>query len=94
MFHIWTSPLGAKAQVTLPKAVRIALHLKEKRDIVGFIMEGNRVILTRVEPVPSSNPLTEEEWKKIERLASESPAVVFSSSKSSIKHLKKKLKKA
>ena len=50
---IITSPVGAKAQVTLPKAVREALHLKAQHDLVGFVVHGGRVALTRIEPVPS-----------------------------------------
>ena len=94
MQHIFMSPLGAKAQVTLPKAVRLALGLKEKEDVLGFIVDGKKVALTRIEPIPSSNPFTEEEWEKIERLASAPPAAVFTSSKESLKHLRKMLKKA
>ena len=68
---IITSPVGAKAQVTLPKMVREALHLKAQHDLVGFLVQGDRVALTRIEPVPSSDPFTDQEWKKIERLASQ-----------------------
>ena len=56
MSKLITSPVGAKAQVTLPKAVREALHLKPQEDLVGFVVEGSRVALTRIEPVPSSDP--------------------------------------
>jgi len=66
---IITSPVGAKAQVTLPKAVREALHLTAQHDLVGFVVQGDRVALTRIEPVPSSDPFTDEEWRKIKRLA-------------------------
>lgn len=93
MNHIYMSPLGAKAQVTLPKAVRKALGIREKEDMVGFLVDGKRIALTRIEPVPSSNPFTEDEWKKIETLAARLPAAVFSDSKKSLRHLKKKLKK-
>jgi len=62
---IITSPVGAKAQVTLPKVVREALHLKAQHDLVGFVIQGDRVALTRIEPVPSTDPFTDEEWKKI-----------------------------
>ncbi len=94
MDGMYMSPLGVKAQVTLPKVVRKALGLKEKKDFVGFVVEGHRVALTRIEPVPSTNPFTEEEWVKIERLAAKPPLVVFTSSKASLKHLRNKLKKA
>jgi len=91
MPHIITAPLGAKAQVTLPKSVRQALGLKEKHDLVGFIVEGRRVALTRIEPVTSSDPFTEEEWKKIARLVARPSTAIFESSKDSIRYLKKRL---
>ncbi|MBI4676880.1 MAG: AbrB/MazE/SpoVT family DNA-binding domain-containing protein [Elusimicrobia bacterium] len=81
------SPMGAKAQVTLPKAVRQTLGLSEK-DMVGFVVDGKRVALTRIEPVPSSDPFSEEEWRKIERLAGEAPAAAFPDSKASLRYLK------
>ena len=65
MHQIMTASLGAKAQVTLPRLVRQALGLKEKQDLVGFIIDGKRVALTRIEPVPSSDPFTVAEWLKL-----------------------------
>lgn len=91
MPKIITSPVGAKAQVTLPKAVREVLHLKAQHDLVGFVIQGDRVALTRIEPVPSSDPFTEAEWKQIERLASQAPAAVFESAADSLRYLKRHL---
>ena len=88
---IITSPVGAKAQVTLPKAVREALHLKAQHDLVGFVVQGDRVALTRIEPVPSSDPFTDEEWKQIERLASQSPAATCENAADSLRYLKRRL---
>jgi bifunctional DNA-binding transcriptional regulator/antitoxin component of YhaV-PrlF toxin-antitoxin module len=88
---IITSPVGAKAQVTLPKAVREALHLKAQHDLVGFVVQGDRVALTRIEPVPSSDPFTDEEWKQIERLASQAPAATFEHAVDSLRYLKRHL---
>ena len=88
---IITSPVGAKAQVTLPKAVREALHLKAQHDLVGFVIQGGRVALTRIEPVPSSDPFTDEEWKKIERLASQAPAAICENAADSLRYLKRHL---
>ena len=85
------SVVGAKAQVTLPKEVRKALKVKEKEDMVGFIIEGNTVIITRVEPVPSSDPFTPEEWTKIKALAKKKPKEIFRTSKESLAHLRKML---
>ncbi|MBI5883160.1 MAG: AbrB/MazE/SpoVT family DNA-binding domain-containing protein [Elusimicrobia bacterium] len=89
---MYFSQLGNKAQVTLPKAVRKALGFKEARDLVGFIVEGNRVALTRIEPVPTSDPFTEEEWAKIRILAAQPPAAAGLDSQASLRHLKSRLK--
>ena len=86
---IITSPVGAKAQVTLPKGVREALHLKAQRDLVGFVIQGDRVALTRIEPVPSSDPFSDAEWKRIERLAAHAPAVVCDNAADSLRYLKR-----
>jgi len=88
---IITSPVGAKAQVTLPKAVRETLHLKAQSDLVGFIIHAGRVVLTRIEPVPSSDPFTDKEWKQIERLAAQSPAAVCENAEESLRYLKRHL---
>ena len=90
---IITSPVGAKAQVTLPKVVREALHLKAQHDLVGFVIHGDRVALTRIEPVPSSDPFTDEEWKKIERLTAQTPAATFENAADSLRYLKRHLSK-
>ena len=89
--HIITSPVGAKAQVTLPKSVREALHLKAQHDLVGFVIQGGRVALTRIEPVPSSDPFTAQEWKTIERLTSRTPAATCENAADSLRYLKRHL---
>ena len=90
---IITSPVGAKAQVTLPKVVREALHLKAQHDLVGFVIQGDRVALTRIEPVPSSDPFTDEAWRKIERLAAQAPAATCENAADSLRYLKRHLGK-
>ena len=89
MTKIVTAPVGAKAQVTLPKSVREALHLKAQQDLVGFVIHGDRVALTRIEPVPSSDPFTEAEWAKIEQLAAQPPTATFESAADSLRFLKR-----
>ena len=86
---IITSPVGAKAQVTLPKVVREALHLKAQHDLVGFVIYGDRVALTRIEPVPSHDPFTEGEWKTIEHVASQAPAATCENAVDSLRYLKR-----
>jgi len=88
---IITSPVGAKAQVTLPKSVREALHLKAQHDLIGFVIQGGRVALTRIEPVPSTDPFTDREWKKIERLAAQTPAAICENAADSLNYLKRHL---
>ena len=88
---IITSPVGAKAQVTLPKAVREALHLEAQHDLVGFVIVGGRVALTRIEPVPSTDPFTDAEWDRIERLAARAPAATCESAGHSLRYLKRHL---
>ena len=92
MSTLITAPIGAKAQLTLPKAVRQALHLQARRDLVGFVIEGGRVALTRIEPVPSSDPFTEEEWRAIDRLAAQPPAATLEGAASSLRHLQRHLR--
>ena len=88
-----TAPVGAKAQVTLPKAVREALRLKAQHDLVGFVIYEGRVALTRIEPVPSSDPFTDEEWKKIERLAAQASAATCENAADSLRYLQRHLKR-
>lgn len=89
MSKIITAPVGAKAQITLPKVVREALHLKARADLIGFVIQGGRVALTRIEPVPSRDPFTETEWRAIERLASQTPAAVCENAAESLSYLKR-----
>lgn len=92
MATLITAPIGAKAQLTLPKVVRQALHLQARRDLVGFVIEGGRVALTRIEPVPSSDPFTDEEWRKIDRLAAEPPVATLEHATQSLRHLQRHLR--
>jgi len=91
MSKVITAPVGAKAQVTLPKAVREALHLKPQEDLIGFVIEGERIALTRIEPVPSSDPFTDAEWGKIERMVSRTPTATFENAAGSLRYLKRHL---
>ena len=93
MTKIITAPVGAKAQITLPKLVREVLHLTAQQDIVGFVIHGDRVALTRIEPVPSSDPFTESEWAKIEQLAAQPPAASLESATDSLHFLKRHLRR-
>jgi len=50
-----TSKLTSKAQTTVPQPIRTALHLKEG-DEIAYSIEGDRVILTRVEAGTTDDP--------------------------------------
>jgi bifunctional DNA-binding transcriptional regulator/antitoxin component of YhaV-PrlF toxin-antitoxin module len=93
MAKMITAAVGAKAQVTLPKAVREALHLKAQEDLIGFVVQGDRVAITRIEPVPSSDPFTDDEWAKIDRLAAETPSVVAEDAAASLHTLERHLQR-
>ncbi len=92
MATVIPAPIGAKAQLTLPKVVRQALHLHARGDLIGFVIDSGRVALTRIEPVPSSDPFTEEEWRKIDRVAAKPPAAVLESAAHSLRHLHRHLR--
>lgn len=47
-------------EVSLPKPVRQLLRLRGKHALVGFLIEGNRVILTRARVIPDLT-LSDEE---------------------------------
>ena len=51
------SRISSKAQVTLPKAVRVALGVKQG-DTLSYEIDGDRVVLTRAAPSvdPFENP--------------------------------------
>lgn len=57
-----TSRLTAKAQTTIPQAVRVALHLTAGDDI-AYAIEGDRVVISRAKPVAAEDPFaTFAEW--------------------------------
>jgi antitoxin PrlF len=53
--HMITSKLRAKAQTTIPQAVRMVLRLKES-DEIAYSIEKDRVILTKVRQSISDDP--------------------------------------
>lgn len=65
----WSSPIGAKFQITLPKKVRQALGIRSPGELVGFLVDGTRVVLTKAAIVAQGETFTEEEWAKLTRLA-------------------------
>ena len=56
------SKITSKAQTTIPLAVRNALRLKQG-DSVGYVIEGDHVVLRRVSEAPEDDPFaTFSEW--------------------------------
>ena len=55
------SRITSKAQTTLPRAIRVALGLKEG-DRIAYQIEGDRVILSRAETVPDDPFAGFSEW--------------------------------
>ena len=87
---VWmTAPLGPKGQITLPKEIRKALGLREKGDLVGFVVDEKKgsVKLARMEVRPAGEGYTEEELKKLMGLAKEPGRKKFSSPEAFLKHL-------
>jgi antitoxin PrlF len=57
-----TSKLTSKAQTTIPRSVRNALRLVEG-DEIAYIIEGDRVVLTKASREPVDDPFaTFGEW--------------------------------
>jgi AbrB family looped-hinge helix DNA binding protein len=58
----WSSHVGAKYQITLPKHVREVLGIRHPGGLVGFFVDGSKITLTKA-------AITEEEWSKLICLA-------------------------
>ncbi len=73
-----TAAVTAKAQITLPKAVRELLRLGAKGDVVGFLVDERRrtVRLTRTETVPVDPDLPPGAYAKLASLRREGKARV------------------
>jgi bifunctional DNA-binding transcriptional regulator/antitoxin component of YhaV-PrlF toxin-antitoxin module len=63
-----STEMTASGRLRLPKPVRQALHLHKGRNLVGFVIEGSRVVLTKATVVPEST-LSEEEVASLARLS-------------------------
>ncbi len=57
-----TSRLTSKSQTTIPQPVRVALNLKDGDDL-AYVIDGNRVILSKANPAKNEDPFRSfEEW--------------------------------
>ena len=64
-----TSRLSSKGQVTIPREIRVALHL-EAGDLVAYDLKDGKAILRRAEPFDAAyhSALSEtlEEWGSVD----------------------------
>lgn len=61
----------SKGQITLPREIRDALHLREGDD-VAFVVEGDRVVMRGLRSVPTDQAwFWSEAWQAGEKQASE-----------------------
>ena len=84
----WSSPVGVKFQITLPKKIREALGIRQAGELIGFLLDGSKVVLTKAEITPQGETFTEKEWAKLVAL-SEAPARKSYSAKSYISRHRK-----
>lgn len=66
--RIIAADLKANGNLRLPQPVRNALHLRGKGGLVGFVIEGGRVLLTKATIVPEPT-LADEEIARLARLS-------------------------
>jgi AbrB family looped-hinge helix DNA binding protein len=83
--------LGPKGQITLPKEIRDLLGLKEKGAVVGFLFDekSKAVRLERMELRPAREEYTEEELRKLLKIAKEPGGKRFGSATEFLKYLDK-----
>lgn len=90
MTKLVTAPLTSKAQLTLPKAIRKLLGVTEKGDRVGFLIDekNHRITITKVDLIPTEEKYSDEEIRKLIKLAREPGGKTFDSAEAFLKHLK------
>jgi len=90
MAQFITAPLSSKAQLTLPKRIRELLGVREKGDRVGFLIDErqHRIVITKVDLVPSETPYTNAEIRKLLKLSKEPGGKTFESMEGLLKDLK------
>ena len=90
MATLMTATLSSKAQLTLPKRVRELLGLRDKGDQVGFLVEEKtrRIVLTKISLIPDEDPYTEEELRKLLKLAKAPAGKTFVSAEAFLKHMR------
>ena len=86
-----TAALGPKGQITLPKRIREALGIEEAGDRVGFLWDeaSGTVKLTRMEIRPVGEDYSDEDLKKLAKLAKATGGKKFSRAEDFLKHVDK-----
>ena len=64
--HVISASVNARGALQLPAKVRHLLHLQRKGGLVGFVIQENRIMLTKVAIVPEPT-LSEEEFALLAR---------------------------
>jgi bifunctional DNA-binding transcriptional regulator/antitoxin component of YhaV-PrlF toxin-antitoxin module len=90
MTTLMTATLSSKAQLTLPKRIRELLGIRAKGDQVGFVVDEKtrRVMMTKIRLVPTEEPYTEEELRKLLHLARAPGKKTFASAEAFLKHIR------
>ena len=90
MTMLMTATLSSKAQLTLPKRIRELLGIREKGDQVGFIVDEKtrRILVTKITLMPTEEPYTNEELRKLLRLAKAPGKKTFASADAFLKHVR------
>lgn len=84
---IVSTEVKANGDLHLPKLVKQALRLRGKGGLVGFVIEGQRVLLTKATIVPDS-PLSDEELAYLARLSKRGAGKrTFRSTDAALRHL-------
>jgi AbrB family looped-hinge helix DNA binding protein len=82
----YVSHITSKGQVTIPKAVRAVLGLREGSEIGFKPASGGFKMIRVTTTIKEENPYTPQEWEKIKKLASEK-GKTFRSEKALLRHL-------
>lgn len=85
----FTATLGPKGQITLPKKIRMALGIVEKGETVGFVLDEKEgsVRLARMEVCPVQDTYSEEDLRKMLKVARGKDRKQFNSAEDFLEHI-------
>ena len=86
-----TATLGPKGQITLPKEVRVVIGALEKGDLVGFMLDerSKAVRLAKMDVTPAEDAYTDEELRKLLKIAHQKKGKSFPTVKDFLRHIDK-----